>query len=460
MPVEHVTAAVTDWAARINGYHLLEAYAAGRHELKFATPDWMSKYATQVLQGAVMSIRENLCPAVITGFTDSISIKSWGDDTDETAASEEGLSRLMGFVARGCFRDGDAFILAWPNNTGQVRASYQRARRMVPHIDPLNPGVLDRCAMVWVDTETGKGRVNLYYPDRLERWQSIGKLTTASTDATSLLPIRASAWQGCTDDDGDVVMHNMGAVPVCWLKLDADEPTGHGTSILNDVIPLQDGLNASLAHMLVNQEAYSRPFWYLLNYKPTEAPANPFLPDSSQRWPMLQTFDRTRQSIITHDGPGPFGQLDQPDLTRLLTVQEAFKAKVCSVVGIPAYTMQAEIGNVPSGAALRRLDARRANRIRAWQADSQPALRGLKHLLGMSDSPIEWEPVNQLDELERWEIARTQADLGYALSDILTWLGETDIDGILARAQQARLSNAAAMGQAFLDGQGAASYGG
>ena len=458
MPIEHVTSAVEEWTRRQDVYRTYQDYYAGRHELKFVTRDWQSKYATQVLEGAVMAIRENVCPAVVTSFTDAIAVKSWGTPDDQDASETEGLSRLLGYIKRESWKTGDAYVIVWPAETGQPRPVFQRSRHMVPHVDPVNPAVLDRAAKVWVDQPSKHGRVNLYYPDRLERWETITPLVDAS-GATSMMPARANAWRMCTDGEGEIIPHTFGAVPVCWFKLDADDPTEHGVSILNDVIPLQDGLNSSLAHTLVNQEAYSRPFWYLLNFKGSEAPVNPFLPENATR-PARQTFDRTKQSIVTHDGPGPFGQLDPPDLTRLLDVQDRYKSKICGVVGIPAYVMQGEIGSVPSGAALRTLERRRYDRITNWEADATPVLRGLKQLLGMDAGPVEWRPAVELDELERWQIAQVKDSLGYALEDIAADAGEADVEGSVERAAQAAGRNAATMGQAFLNGAGASNYGG
>ena len=458
MPIEHVTSAVTEWANRQAIYRTYEDYYAGRHELKFVTPDWSSKYASQVLEGAVMAIRENLCPATVTSFTDAIDVDSWGTTGDDKDGQTEGLSRLLGYVKRESWKTGDAFVLVWPDAQGVVRPSFQKARHMVPHVDPLNPAVLDRCAKVWVDESGKRGRVNLYYADRLERWETVAALVDASGQVSGM-PVKPNAWRPCEDDDGDVIPHTFGAVPVCWFKLDADDPTEHGKSILNDVIPLQDGLNSSLAHMLVNQEAFSRPFWYLLNFRPADTPANPYLPENQAK-PARQTFDRTKQSIVTHDGEGPFGQLDPPDLTKHLEVQDAFKIKICGVAGIPSYVMQAEIGNVPSGSALRTLERRRTDRIASWQQDAAPVLRGLKQLLGMDDGPIGWTPIAELDTLERYQVAQVMQGLGYALEDVMAYLDEPDLEAALQRAAAAKAESAAQMARAFMAGEGAANYGG
>jgi len=474
MPIEHIPDAIKEWKARQPTYRIYGDYFDGRHQLRFITPYWATKYSAEVLKGAVLALRENLCKATVYSFTDDIRVDSWGTDTDANTADTMGLPRLLGYLKRESWRSGDAFALVWPDAAGAPRASFQKARLIVPHVDDLNPDVLDWAAKIWRDPASKRGRVNLYYANRLERWQTVTPIADSGEYGwnSADMPETITSWQSCNDPDGDVIAHSFGAVPVCWYKLDADDPLSHGTSILDDVIPLQDGLNSSLAHLLVNQEAYSRPFWYLLNFNDPSAPINPYLAaqqadsltgivtNQAASQPARKSFDRTQQSIVTHDGPGPFGQLDPPDLTRLMTVQEGFKIKVCSTVGIPPYLMLADIGNVPSGAALRTLERRRVSRVTSWQEDNTPVFRGLKQLLGMDDGPIEWAPALQLDETERWQIAQIKQSLGYSLEDILADVGETDITGVLARADEAAKSNAARMAQAFMDGQGAASYAG
>lgn len=455
MAIEQVTEAVKRWKANSPLYRVYENYFDGRHQLKFVSPDWNNKFASRVLTDRVLSIRENLCPAVVYGFTDPIAVDDWADNTTLDDAAALGLPRLLSFVKRECFKTGDAYVIVVETPQGP-RPVFQRARNMVPHIDPANPDRLDWAARIWIDPDTRLGRVNLYYPDVVERWQTATALPAQAS--ISDVPEQANGWMPCSDTDTEP--HSFGTVPVVWFKLDAIDQTSPGSSILADVIPLQDGLNASLAHLLINQEAYSRTFWYVCNMKADTPAVNPFA-QANTTAPVpkpAKTMDRNRQSILAIDGAGPVGQFDPPDVTKLLAVQEAIKSKICSVVGIPPYLMQAQIGNVPSGSALRTLETRRINRISAWQNDAQPVMRGLKQLLGLGDSPVSWTPPAQLDELEKWQIAQAQTAMGWALPDVLDWLQVPDAEGIAARAQQAALASGARMRQAFLDGIGASSY--
>lgn len=479
MPIENVTSTVIQAQARGKIVKTYADYYAGRHELKFASADYRNKYGATV-GDTVLSIRENLCPAVVTAFTDGIEVVDWGTSAAQDTAAEEGMSRLEAMVNREAWKTGDAFVLVWPGVDGKPSASFQSTHAMVPHVDPLNPDQLDWCGKVWIDTARKVGRVNIYTPQGCERWETATALVLDDKGkATADLPEQVSGWQPCTDDEGDWIAHTFKVVPVCWFKREADSQEAYGTSILNDVVPLQDGLNKSLADLVVTSEAYARPFWYLLNVKPQGQPANPAMAATGlPMGPQMVTqsapisngtpswtdfnraatgrFDPNRQRIFTHDGPGPFGQMDPPDLTRLLQVQDGFALKVARVVGVPAYYFTQTSGDVPSGESLRVLSQRRTGRIKAWQRDAGPVWRGVKQLLGMGGGPVQWAPAIPLDEMERLQVASEKKALGYSLQDIVDYLGEADAAGIVQRAQ----ASATDLARGFRSGQiGADLYG-
>ena len=123
----------------------------------------------------------------------------------------------------------------------------------------------------------------------------------------------------------------------------------------------------------------------------------------------------------------------------------------------PAWLALAGVGTAWAAASRRR---RRTDRIASWQQDAAPVLRGLKQLLGMDDGPIGWAPIAELDTLERYQVAQVMQGLGYALEDVMAYLGEPDLVAALQRAQDARAESASQMARAFMAGEGAASYGG
>lgn len=460
MPVEDVASAVVEWKARAKPLSVYRDYHRGNHQLRFATRDFEKKYGD-----VVKSLRENLCPPVVSAYADKVTVEKWGDLTDDEDATVEGLDRLLGQVTRETFRCGNAYVLVWQGPDGKPNAHYHRADAIIPHVNPLDSSVLDWAAKVWFDTATRRGRVNVYYADRVERYATATQLAEGSEGD---LPETVGGWIGWSDDDGpDTIRHTFGAVPVCWFKRDADSPEAWGQSILADVIPLQDGLNTSLAHMVVTGEAYAKPFWYLLNFQPT-TPGNPLAvaQEYQQALGELQAlnekaarrFDPTAQRIFTHDGPGPFGQLDPPDLTHLLKVQDGFAQKIARVSGVPSYYLSQTSGDVPSGESLRVLSSRLTSGVAAFTREAAPVWRGFKQLMGMDDTAPRFADPMPLTAEERLALAQEEQALGLPPEIWLRTAGydpaETDAAGVTLADQvrQHAATSTEALGAAFRNG--------
>ena len=442
-------------------YGLYADYHAGRHQLKFASRDFERRYGEIVL-----SLRENLCPAVVSAFTDDLSFDDWG--SQDQRAIDAGLSRLATLVHDETWRSGDAYAIVWPNRKGELIPTYVAARDAIPIVADDDTSQLAYLTKRWIDRKTGHGRAFVLYPDHAERFVTADALTDPVGQSThgkaSAYPTNQSSWVPYVDDDGlDYIAHKFGTVPACWWRLDAVDVDSYGSSILANVIPIQDALNKSVADMVVTSEAYSRPFWYLLRYQAnggTAAPVNPYLgADPAAATATQQSsaaFDPTQQHIFATSSEGPFGQLDPPDLTRLLKVQDGYALKIARIVGVPAYYFTQTGIDVPSGASLRVLNARRRARIGKFQDASTPVWRGLGQLLGMADPEPTWAPIDDIDPVEAWEIAATQNDLGLDLVDILDYVGMPDATNVALRAGASSSAMAAAAGAAMR--QGAITY--
>lgn len=448
MPIGDVVSAVNTHSKRASVYRTYRSYYDGVHELRFATAGFVAKHGK-----LFDSLRENLCPTVVTATTDRLSIETWGSADADLIADEHGLSRLEHAVNTEMVRCGDAYTLTWPGRDGKPMARYHRADRIIPHVDPMAPDRLDWAAKIWVLGEHphAYARVNVYYADRVERWIMREPLTGRR------LPDKPSAWTPHRDDDGgEVIGHTMGVVPVCWFKREADEAESFGVSALADVIPLQDALNKGLADILVLSETYARPFWYLLNYQ--QPSQNPYLQYQEIASKQQGQWDPAKQQIFTHDGPGPFGQLEPPDLAPLLEKQQAIKNSIAAVAGVPQYYLSQLTGQVPSGESLRVLSSRLLAGVSRIQAATTPVWRGQAQLLGIPDPDPQWRQAQQLDETERMANAQTLHAMGVALEDIVAYLDMPDAEGVIERARQQAATSAEAVGRALAAGQIPAAY--
>lgn len=466
MAVADLVRALSDAAQRgaRPQYRLFRDYYDGRHQLRFATAKFQQDYGQLVL-----SLRENLCPAVVAGFTDDLAIRSWGDSVNLDTATEQGLARLVGQWTQEAWKSGDGYVLVWPNRLGVSVPHLQTAETGIPEVDPDDPALLRQYVKHWIDKRTGHGRAMLVYPDHAERYITRDRLRDEGNVAAvpAEFPTDPMAWaEYTTDGDPAIVPHGYGSVPVCWLPLDATNAGDYGRSILTDVVPLQDALNKSLADMVVAGEDYSEPLWALLKFRSEDRnkPANPFIPTpplplppgvppaaGPETVPVVSgpagqpRFDRRRQHMFVTSAEGPLTQLDPPDLEVMGKTQDRYALKVARVVGLPSFYLTQTSGDVPSGESLRILATRRTGRLRRFQNTSLPVLRGLGQLLGMENPDPVWEPVVMVDELEKWQIAQQQHDLGLDVADVLEYADMPDAAGVAGRASTTDAQIGAAM---------------
>lgn len=436
MALSDVTSAIEEWVERRPGYDLARDYERGNHQLRFATDDFKQKFG-----GIVQGLRENLCPAVITAHTDKLSIQSWGESIDD--ADTVGMSRLVGYIHAEAYRCGDAYTLTWKGRDGKPVPHYHRADQIIPTVDDTDPSQLSRAAKIMFDRSVNRWRVNIYDAEKVERWAGPEISLTGPGTETQQVPGDHTKWVPWSDDDGgDTIGHDFGAVPVCWWKVGAQSPTEHGVSVLSDVIPIQDAMNASVAHLVIAGETFARPFWYLLNFVPKDE--NPFavaqeftaalaeLQASTEQ--AARRFDPTGQQIFTHDGPGPFGQLDPPQLDRLTEVQDAFATKISRITGIPLYYLTQTTGMVPSGESLRVLTSRLVSSVRNFQDLSTPVWRGQAKLLGFEDVTPTWADPVPLSQNETVTLVREWIEAGLTLEDALRMAGVQNAEELAANA--------------------------
>jgi hypothetical protein len=298
-----------------------------------------------------------------------------------------------------------------------------------------DPTALEWFAMLWIDAD-GNGRVNLYYADRLERFVTAAVLRAPSRSAADPVtwPDNVSGYLPYDgDDDGDTIAHDFGEVPAVWFPHDADELGCHGRSILQDVVPLQDGLNKSVADLIVGGENFAQPLRYLMNYRAKKV----LDPETGEPKEETIRADPTVNKIFSIPGNGPFGQLDPPDATKLLAVHEAYAIKISRVVGLPAFYVSQVTGEPPTGRALRVLSTRLTNLSKETMTDFGPEWSKVMRLLGVPAVRPVWEDPAPIDESEKLDNAESRKAIGYGLRENLAAMGQDqdDIDRIVADAQ-------------------------
>ncbi len=173
MGVEDIGLALNSLSARLTKYGLYERYYNGDHALAFATEKFRNAFG--VLFAA---FADNLSPVVCDAVADRLKVIGFGveegDDAYGGAAwelwEENRMDRQSGQVHLDALKEGDAYVVVWPDpETGEVQIYPNDPSRVVVGYSQETPGLVDMAAKVWAVSD-GRVRCNLYYPDRIEKY--------------------------------------------------------------------------------------------------------------------------------------------------------------------------------------------------------------------------------------------------------------------------------------------------
>jgi hypothetical protein len=269
-------------------------------------------------------------------------------------------------------------------------------------------------AKMWIayDKHT---RLNLFYPDRIEKYVSRTRGEAPSLDPKDLVPLA----------EGEAQNNPYGVVPVFHFANNADLGM-NGRSELDAAIPVQDGLNKSVLDMLVAMEfsAY-RQRWAAgieIEYDTDGKAIAPFTAGVDHLW-------------ITENPQAHFGDFEAAELDQFLKVKDSFRVDMASVTGTPLHYFLQTAGDFPSGESLKKAETRFLAKVRdrqesfgqVWGDVMQFALR----IEGRGDARLitQWEdaaPIGEREILEnillktRLGLSREQAliEAGYGVADV------------------------------------------
>ena len=350
-----ITWAVKEITKRARDIDLFQRYYRGEHRPAYATEKWESAFG-QVFR----KFRDNLCPAVVNTKSDRLQITGFDTGNESTDAKAQDIwtanrmDRRAGEVHTGALRDGDAFVIVWPGKDGQPKFYPQRAERMAVRWSEDEPGLVEIAAKCWpVESyeEKSKWRLTLYYPDRIERYITRQEMTSSSPD----LPTKDDSWMEFSDPDvqlddtsrGWLLKNDYAQVPV--FPWNNDAMTGeYGRSELQDVIPLQDALNKTVADSLIAGEFAAVPQRWATGLE---------VPIGADGRPVQEPFEAAVDRIWNNpNANGRFGQFEAANMQGFVTTADGYRAEIARVSRTPLHYLLLS-GQFPSGEALRAAEA-------------------------------------------------------------------------------------------------------
>lgn len=368
-PVKDIQWSIDEFRARLPRYGVYHAYLTGKHNLVFATKSYRRAFQL-LLQG----LNCNLSPRVVHALTDRLRLTGFEQHSTEAGTGADGeaaratqtdaqkawalwqdarLDRHFNQVKIEAVATGDAYMLVWPDPEEPTRPRFypQRATDMIVRYDRERTDTIVLAAKLW--REGKRHRLNLYYIDRIEKYQ-----TTKDGDD---LPEKANGFERYQEpgEPWPVLYRDVpipdGRVPVFHLAFGGG--IGQcGRALLHDVIPLQDALNKTLADLMVASEFGAfRQKW-----------AIGVDPDAEEGEASLQVGMDRLISVMSKDAR--FGEFAATDLKAYTETIEFFFRTVAQIKGIPLHHLMMS-GNPPSGESLKTMEAPLVARVLDTQTD-------------------------------------------------------------------------------------------
>lgn len=417
MPASDIKPALERISANILRYQEFYDYYAGKHQLNFASEKFKNKFGRRLQR-----LRENLCKTVVkapVSRLEAIGFEADGADVVKKAWDFWKKSKMplhSASVHREAFKTGDAYVIIWPDRTGKIKLYPQLAANITVWRNSESDEI-EKAAKCWRGND-GFYYLTLYYPERIEKYVTKARCETFPTD-----PNRFD--QRHVAGESFPLVNPYGRVPVFHFRYDADI-SDFGTSILADVIPLNDALNKSWADILGAQEENMRRRRYAAGMQvetdeETGRKINPFKPDDDV-W-------------FSDDSETKFGEFSEADIEQMLKVLEAAIKAISMVSGIPpSYFNLESVGSAISGEALRKIEARFTAIVQeAQRSFGETWAEAIAFALAIENTANEnieietqWTDAAPISETELLDNALKKKNLGWSIEQIQRDFGLSD----------------------------------
>lgn len=375
--------ALTNLRLNSTRYARSERYYDGKHDLAFATEKFQNTFGSLFREFAL-----NLCPVICDAVRDKLHVTGFSTEDAGTSSRADAVSSAAravwqrnrmhtraGEIHKQALKCGDAYMIVWPDEVGRSMLYPNRAANCTIVYEDDSPGRVRWAAKYWRMADKFI-RLNLFYPDRIEKYISTTECDGSLPDANGFQPFADIETQGRRDGtttivrgsappsprlrvsaSDSVIPNPYGVVPVFHFANNADIGLP-GRSELDAAIPIQDGLNKSVLDMLVAMEysAY-RQRWAAgieIEYDSDGKVVAPFTAGIDHLW-------------ISENPNAKFGDFEAAQLDQFLKVKDGFRVDMAAVTGTPLDYFMQNSGGFPSGESLRKAETRFLAKIRERQ---------------------------------------------------------------------------------------------
>lgn len=322
--------------ARRPGLEHYMAYFDGHHPLAFATAKFRQTFGNLFKEFA-----DNWCPLVVHAAAERMTVQGFRFGTEDKADDdawglwrENYLDEDSGIAHVDLCKLGEAYAIVAPDAERGARITVEHGLQVITEEAAGDRRTRAYALKKWLD-ETGHLYATLYTPLAVWKYQS-EKTVDEITDEVQ--------W---VEREGVEFMapHRLGVVPVIPLRNNPDLLNG-GTSDLDAVIDVQNGVNKLVADMLIASEyAAFRQRWATGIELPTGEDGQPL---DEERF--LSFIGRV---WAVEDVDAKFGEFGVTDLGNYVKAVEMLIQHLAARTRTPPHYLLGQSGAFPSGESLK-----------------------------------------------------------------------------------------------------------
>jgi hypothetical protein len=362
----------------------------------------------EVFAGVQVRFLENWCAVVIDACKERLQLNGvTAPDAVQEVVQAIWDTNQLGLESddlhEAALVTGEAYLVVWPDENGAPEMFYNDPRLCHVFYRGDNPRAVRYAAKLWVD-EDGGYRLTLYYADRLEYYRTVQKASAVGD---------ASAFVVDDDEFADGMAANpFGEVPVFHFCLSRRGTLPKGD--LENVIPIQNGINKLLTDMMVAAEYGAfRQRWIISN-----ADVGALKNSPNEIW-----------SVPGGDGMGQstqVGEFQATDLGNYLNAIDQLASAVAKITRTPKHYLYAQGGD-PSGEALiamespltRKAEARIERFTAVWRRAMVFALKVAGLTVDVGDVVLKWDKVGTVQPMTQAQVRLLDVQAGIPLVTVL-----------------------------------------
>jgi hypothetical protein len=392
----------------------------------------------------------NLCQLVVSAPVERLDVTGFGavkvtgeDGMESEVGDSVTLTRLASAwweqnrmdagqddVYEAACRDGEAFLIVDWHELEQrprwtVHEAYDGTQGMKIHYDPDTDAPLF-ASLRWQTSDpmekgsTGKTRVTLYFPDRIEKYISKGGDPTFEGDWDTIIDFEGDPDNGIEPEPWPLPWVGADRKPLGLPVMHFENPGG---SEIADLIPIQDMVNKSDLDLIATADMSGFRLLWLSGVAP--------IIDVETGEEKTQTISPMTLLRLT-DPQARAGAIEPADLTKMTDTSRYWIESAAGVTRTPHFLLRASGADQPSGESLKMQETGLVAKVlrkqkvfgNVWEdaVYLSARLTALKDPGGITDARLQtrWADPETRNEVEQSQIAERMFKIGVPLPTILS----------------------------------------